>query len=297
MKNSLMIRAMQYFTLHIQLKGVPKIIWWARKLFIKKEPIYDVYNNIKIKIDNETRFHWENIFNYGGFETILLLEKYLKHGDVYIDIGANYGFMSVNADRLVGESGLVIAVEPEPRARDLLKFNAELNKSKYRIVDKAISDSQGESNFNVATEIGLSRLDNLRKNTFGMDLNDKVTVQKTTLDMLVGDHVPDKNVKFVKMDVEGHELSILNGASDLIAKRKTMFMLEINHGALSQSDVGFKDIFEFFVKRSYKVFWIHSHSADWFRFSRNPTLEEVTDYSGFENIYADIIALPDDLNL
>ena len=289
MKNSLMIRAMQYFTSHIQLKGVPKILWWTRKLFMKKEPIYDVYNNIKIKIDNETRFHWENIFNYGGFETILLLEKYLKHGDIYIDIGANYGFMSINADRLVGDSGLVIAVEPEPRARDLLKFNAELNKSKFQIVDKAISDSQGE--------IGLSRLDNLKKNTFGMELNDTVTVQKTTLDMLVCDLVRDKNVKFVKMDVEGHELSILNGASDLIAKRKTIFMLEINHGALSQSDIGFKDIFEFFVERSYKVFWIHSHSADWFRFSRNPTLEEVTDYSGYENIYADIIALPDDLNL
>ena len=68
-----------------------------------------------------------------------MLEKYLKHGDIYIDIGANYGFMSINADRLVGDSGLVIAVEPEPRARDLLKFNAELNMMMRMMIEKPLT--------------------------------------------------------------------------------------------------------------------------------------------------------------
>ena len=160
---------MQKFTSHIQLKGVPKVLWFSRKLFMSEDPVYDVYNNIKIKIDNETLFHWLNIFNYDGYETILLFEKYLTPGDIYVDIGANYGYMSINAERLVGDNGLVIAVEPEPRVRDLLKFNATLNKSKLKIVPKAISDSPGEANFNVATEIGLSRLDNAKKNTGGID--------------------------------------------------------------------------------------------------------------------------------
>jgi FkbM family methyltransferase len=297
MKNSLAIRAMQYFTLRVQLKGVPKILWYIRKFFMKKNSIYNVYKNIQLKIDNETKFHWLNIFHYDGYETILLLEKYLNPGDTYIDIGANYGYMSINADRLVGSGGLVIAIEPEPRVRDLLKFNTKLNKSRIMIVDKAISDCVGEANFNVATEIGLSRLDNAKNNTFGMDLNNKVTVQKTTLDMIASDFVHDRNIKFVKVDVEGHELNILNGALNLIAKNKTIFMLEINHGALSQSDLGFKDIFEFFVERSYKVFWIYSHSADWFRIGRNPSLMEVKNYNELENIYADIIAIPNELNV
>jgi len=297
MSNTLAVRALQYFTARIQLKGVPKLLWYLRKLFMKKEPIYEVYNNIKLKIDNGTLFHWLNVFNYDGFETILLLENYLTSGDIYIDIGANYGYMSINADSLVGDNGLVIAVEPEPRVGNLLKFNADLNKSKLKIVQKAISDSPGESSFNVATEIGLSRLDNSKKNTFGMILEKKVTVQKTTLDMLADDLVPNKDIKLVKMDVEGHELSILRGASQVIAKRKTIFMLEINHGALSQSDLGFKDILEFFVTRSYKVFWIHSHSADWFRVGRKPTLEEVKDYKKFANKYADIVAIPDNLTV
>jgi len=284
-------------TSHIQLKGVPKILWYLRKLFMKKDSVYNVYNNIKIKIDNSTNFHWLNVINYGGYEAILLFEKFLRPGDIYIDIGANYGYMAINASRLVGNDGLVIAIEPEPRVLNLLKFNADLNNCRINIVQKAISDSQGESSFNVGTEIGLSRLDNLRNNTFGMILQEKVIVEKTTLDTLVADLVPNRNVRFVKMDVEGHELTILKGASQVIAKRKTIFMLEINPGALSQNDITFKDILEFLITHSYKVFWVHSHSADWFRIGRYPTLEEVTDYKKFVNKNADILAIPDNFTL
>jgi FkbM family methyltransferase len=264
---------------------------------MKKDSVYNVYNNIKIKIDNSTNFHWLNVINYGGYEDILLFEKFLRPGDIYIDIGANYGYMAINASRLVGNDGLVIAIEPEPRVLNLLKFNADLNNCRINIVQKAISDSQGESSFNVGTEIGLSRLDNLRNNTFGMILQEKVIVEKTTLDTLVADLVPNRNVRFVKMDVEGHELTILKGASQVIAKRKTIFMLEINPGALSQNDITFKDILEFLITHSYKVFWVHSHSADWFRIGRYPTLEEVTDYKKFVNKNADILAIPDNFTL
>lgn len=259
---------------------------------MKKDSIYKVYNNIKIKIDNNTNFHWLNVVNYGGYEAVLLFEKYLKPGDIYIDIGANYGYMAINAKRLVGATGTVIAIEPEPRVLNLLKFNADLNKCRMNIVQKAISDSEGESSFNVATEIGLSRLDNLRNNTFGMILQEKVIIQKTTLDKLVADLIPNKDIRLVKMDVEGHELSILRGATLVVANCKTIFILEINHGALLQNDIAFKDILEFFLTRSYKVFRIHSHSADWFRIGRYPTLEEVTGYKKLENVYADIIAIP-----
>lgn len=264
---------------------------------MKKDSIYKVYNNIKIKIDPNTNFHWLNVVNYGGYEAVLLFEKYLRPGDIYIDIGANYGYMAINAKKLVGDLGTVIAIEPDPRALSLLKFNAELNKSRIDIIQKAIADSEGESGFNVATEIGLSRLDNLSNDMLGVTMQERIMIQKTTLDKLVADFIPHKDIRLVKMDVEGHELRILRGATQVLANRKTMFMLEINHGALSLNKVTFKDILEFFLTRSYKVFWIHSHSADWFRIGRYPTLEEVSDYNKFINKYADIIAIPDNLTL
>ena len=129
------------------------------------------------------------------------------------------------------------------------------------------------------------------------DTDTKFVLKKTTLDIIIRDFAHNRNVKFVKIDVEGHELNILNGALNLVSRNKTIFMLEINHGALSQSDLGFKDIFEFFTERSYKVFWIHSHSADLLRVGRSPSLLEVKDYNQLENIYADIIAVPSALNV
>jgi FkbM family methyltransferase len=293
----MLLKLIQLFTSRIQLKGIPKMLWYSKKLFMGKDSIYKVYNNIKIKIDNNTNFHWLNVVNYGGYETILLFEKLLRPGDIYIDIGANYGYMAINASRLVGATGTVIAIEPEPRTLHLLKYNADLNNCNINVVQKAISDSEGETSFNVATEIGLSRLDNSKNNTFGMILQNKIIVNKTPLDTLVDNLVPNEDIRLVKIDVEGHELSILKGASKVIAKRKTVFMLEINHGALSQNDITFQDILEFFVTRSHRVFWIHSHSADWFRIGRYPTLEEVKDYNKYVNVYADIIAVPDNLTL
>lgn len=291
-----MLRIVTFITSHIQIKGMPKILWYCRRLFLRKDSLYKVYNNLTIKIDPETNFHWLNVVNYGGYEAVLLFEKYLRPGDIYVDIGANYGYMSINAKKLVGPNGRVIAVEPEPRAAGLLKFNAGLNNSEIEIVQKAISDSEGKASFNVATETGLSRMDNLKKNTFGMELAERIEVQKTTLDKLAVELAPDKDLRLVKIDVEGHELSILRGASSVLAKGKTIFMLEINHGALSQNDLTLKDIAEFFISRGYKVFWIHSHAADWFRIGRAPSLEELRDCRKFNNVYADIIAIPRGIN-
>ena len=138
-----------------------------------------------------------------------MFEKLLRPGDIYIDIGANYGYMAINASRLVGATGTVIAIEPELRTLNLLKYNADLNNCNINVVQKAISDSEGETSFNVATEIGLSRLDNSKNTTFGMILQNKFIVQKTPLDTLVDNLVPNKDIRLVKIDVEGHEMSIL----------------------------------------------------------------------------------------
>jgi hypothetical protein len=127
-----------------------------------------------------------------------------------------------------------------------------------------------------------------------MNLENKINIQKTTLDTLVDELFLEKNVKFVKIDVEGHELNIIKSSTNILTKGKTIFMLEINHGALLQNDVELKDILKYFSEYSYKVFWIHSHSADWFRVGRQPTLEEIKldDCKRFSGIYADVLAIP-----
>lgn len=68
----------------------------------------------------------------------------LKPGDVFVDVGANIGYFSLLASKLVGPGGRVVAIEASPEVFDLLRRNLELNKAhNVRAVNVAISDREG----------------------------------------------------------------------------------------------------------------------------------------------------------
>src|SRR5262249_19498825 len=60
-------------------------------------------------------------------ETVEILRRLLCPGKVFLDVGANEGFYSTLAGRLVGSSGMVIAVEPQRVCRDLIEINLRIN--------------------------------------------------------------------------------------------------------------------------------------------------------------------------
>ena len=74
-----------------------------------------------------------------------LMKRSLHEGSVFIDIGANAGIYTMTAAALVGETGRVLAIEPNPAVLDRLKFNMALNGFERRIlVEQAcVSDAEG----------------------------------------------------------------------------------------------------------------------------------------------------------
>ena len=78
--------------------------------------------------------------------------------------------MSLNAEKIVGDSVVVISFEPDPEILPLLKINKKINNSKINIIEEAISDYKGVAQFNIATESGLSRFENSKNNSWGMVL-------------------------------------------------------------------------------------------------------------------------------
>ena len=129
---------------------------------------------------------------------------------VFYDIGANMGFYSV----LAGSRGArVIAFEPHPKARDLLMRNLELNEildcHTYQV---GLSDEPGEAGLTDPYTFGTTQLD------FSGD-----GIEIETLDTLVerdGVAMPD----VVKIDVEGHEESVLRGMDQLLAIDPVLFL-------------------------------------------------------------------------
>jgi FkbM family methyltransferase len=274
----IIIKILQTISENIQIKGFPKFILLIKNKLFSSNTVYKAYNNVNLKIFPNVGFHCLNILNHGGFDTIKIFEKYLNLGDTFIDIGANLGYMSINASKIVGPKGKIISFEPDNTIYNLLENNISLNNVENIKLNKiGLSNYNGEASFNIATESGLSRLENKNNNLEGLILQTKITIKVKTLDSFLSENnFTNLKIKMIKIDVEGHELNILQGAINLLKDSKPIIILEINPGALIQNDLSLTNIVNFLDPLDYDSFFINSHSADIIKFSRNPSFKIIT---------------------
>lgn len=142
--------------------------------------------------------------------------RYLQPGMTALDIGAYYGLYSLIASSKVGSAGLVIAFEPSPNQRKRLRWNLTFNRSKnVRVEDVALSSSEGQSEFFSVLDGG-GGFSGLRRPDVTMKVQ-AIQVPTTTLDSYLKEH-RGKTVDFVKIDVEGGELDVFKGATDLLSR-------------------------------------------------------------------------------
>ena len=78
-------------------------------------------------------------------KTVEILRRQLGLGKVFLDVGANEGFYSALVGRLVGPSGMVIAVEPQRACRDLIEINLRINQVSWaRVYSNAMGGPDGQ---------------------------------------------------------------------------------------------------------------------------------------------------------
>jgi FkbM family methyltransferase len=133
-----------------------------------------------------------------------LVRKRLRPGGTFVDVGANVGYYTLLAAKLVGPSGRVIAFEPVPAVFELMRRGVEANGFRQGIYleQKALSNKRG------TLELYLSdtnRGDNSIVPTPGVS---HLNVPALTLDEYLGTGHP---VDFIKMDIEGGEGFALEG--------------------------------------------------------------------------------------
>jgi len=128
----------------------------------------------------------------------------LKPGDVFIDVGANIGYYSILASRLVDVNGMVFSVEPIPSTVEVLRFNLKINRLRNVVViDKAGYFSHDRLKMSIPfKEFGLASI--FRKGEI------EVYVEAIPLDDLFH-NIP--YIKLIKIDVEGSEYEVLRGLS------------------------------------------------------------------------------------
>jgi len=141
----------------------------------------------------------------GNKKVRLVLAGLLREGDTYIDVGANYGTVSMVAASCVGASGKVIAIEPGPTVSKLLT-KTFANSANVTVCPMAISETEGLVEFFESDSSVLSGLSSQNGAS-------AVNVQSKPLDAIVAEHgLP----QVLKVDVEGSEERVFRSAGQLI---------------------------------------------------------------------------------
>jgi FkbM family methyltransferase len=154
-------------------------------------------------------------------DEIRFVRRWLRPGMSAVDVGANYGVYTMAAATAVGRTGKVWAFEPTPRCADYLQRTIELNGFTQVILRReAISDQSGAVAFSLTGQPELNAI--AAPGAAGQDV---ATVQAVRLDEMA--KVYDwRDIDFVKLDVEGHELQAIHGAAAFLANNSPLVMLE-----------------------------------------------------------------------
>lgn len=154
------------------------------------------------------------------------LQRLLRPGCVFYDLGANVGFYTVIAARLVGTAGTVVAFEPASANLTALRHNIALNNARnVTVVPAAVGARPGHESLLLSAESfwnRLARFDAPPK-TRGSAMVEIVTVDRARHDH----QLPPPTV--VKIDVEGAELLALAGMVATLASSRAVVICEWHH--------------------------------------------------------------------
>jgi FkbM family methyltransferase len=154
---------------------------------------------------------------------------FLAPGGVVIDIGANLGEWTVPLARAVGQTGHILAMEPAPRSAAALEATLAANALRHaEVLCCAVGnrDATAEFAFPVVTsasiDTGTARLGPA---PCGFEA---LRVPMRSLDSLAAERGLHR-LDLIKIDVEGHERQVLEGAASILAHHRPVLVIETGH--------------------------------------------------------------------
>lgn len=221
-----------------------------------------------VQVNVRGRWHWDTsvdltlpsdfgrcLWVSGCFEPneTAFLASVLRPGMTFVDIGANIGLYTLLAAHIVGPEGTLVAVEPSPREQVSLRDNLAANGHvAVRVRTEALGSADGTATLRVTDTAHAGH------NTLGAPVYastrviDEIEVQVTTFDHLVEDEVL-KRIDVVKIDVEGAEQLVLDGAEASLRRFRPIVMLEMQEPSLAALGSSVSEVVSFLESLDYKV--------------------------------------------
>jgi FkbM family methyltransferase len=193
-----------------------------------------------------------NLFYFGTYEpgTINIMKSLLKPGDTFVDVGANIGLMTMRAAEIVGTNGKVYAFEPNPKTNEILRENVDRNNLKNVQIESYALGSE------IKEAIIYDRWD-ANRGAASLIKPEIETTSTSILQTTFDDYFKDsERISVVKIDVEGFELEVLNGAKNALNKIEAPILI-IECSSTRENTFGdsIKPLYDFISSlNGYKVF-------------------------------------------
>jgi FkbM family methyltransferase len=167
---------------------------------------------------NRSTFFLERFYD---LPTQLLLQQELREGDLFVDVGANEGMITLLASRLVGPTGTVVSFEPNPVPREILRRGLQRNRiANVEVHACGLGDEDGELQLFVP-----------RVNSGEGSFTTPTSASEGYYAMCpvrIGDSMLQGRLpKLIKIDVEGFEAHVLRGLRQTLERARPIIVMEM----------------------------------------------------------------------
>lgn len=203
----------------------------------------------------------QEIISCGGFRRpeIGMILNFIEKDDVALDIGAHIGSFSIPMNQKIGKDGKLFAFEANPNTFDILQKNINANGMTAILFNKGVAEQNGFLYLRAKEFENREKIESEKNLNTGADYlttsvpnnNSSSTVK---VDLIKIDDVIKENVNFIKVDVEGMELSVFRSATNVIDKSRPIIYSEYYEPYITRAGYSYPDFQEFFKSRNYDFF-------------------------------------------
>ncbi|MFJ3249091.1 FkbM family methyltransferase [Streptomyces sp. NPDC086782] len=238
------VRALRAYVRH--LPAAPGALWLAGKLsdHLTRHPVTAMARTrdgavFPVKTSDVIQRY---LYLFGVWEPHLtaFITSRLQPGDTFIDVGANIGYYSVLASRLVGPAGHVVAIEPCPAFHRALTDNASLNGCRnVRTVQAAVHDSTDRLTFYLETSTNLGGTTTVRPRAVESSFEADAA---PLYQLVISDEF--ETARLIKIDVEGGEAAAVSGLLPVLPRLRddVELLVEVTPRLLAKQGLTVDDV-------------------------------------------------------
>lgn len=247
-------------------------------------------NSFDLKDEGKVDFaNWDNplvsplLINQ---EMVDFFKKFIKKGDLVIDIGANIGDTTVLMALAAGSSGITLGFEPNPFVYKILEKNASLNKEKQNIVPLPYAITVEEEEFYyISSEASFANggISPTKNSIHGKYIYpDKI--KGINLQVLLEQQYKDelRNLAFIKIDTEGYDKEIIKSIAGLIEKYKPAIVAESFKYSAPEEKT---ELYNVIKQHEYEIFYFEDFNIN-ARIIKLEKSDDLTKWNKTINIYA-----------